>query len=755
MSKLKKILGLAVIFMVIFTFNINVLALTPTYVPSSNPTYKDIGSGLKYANVIAKSSSEKSSTLVAQNINLLLKEGNNKQVKIVPWAGFDGTSSYPYRWTGMNVVDLAKDFEANNPGYKVLAGVNSVFFSMPGATASDSDFVPIDALGIDGNVYKTNTVTKVLGFDRDGNHEAGLSTSQKQLRLTIYDNNSNIIDEIVINKINALPSTNETAVLFDNLTTTVTTSSGAIYQIANPDVIKINGTEYYGLGTISAKPESLTFTNAKKFFSIVTKNAQLISALSVGTKVRVQYHFTNELGEYPHVQGYHGQILKNGEVPSDYSQIGTTSDPSLYSSRHPRTTIGFKEDGSILVATVDGRNEADGKYGMNLQELGYMMKYYGCVDAYNFDGGGSTTMIIRDESVTNKFKIINDISETSPRRVVAGVFFVVNEAGYVDASLKSIYKDSAIIDVNYIPSTGVLKNITAICNNIEYLVTNNQVTIPYTKKVNYVNFKITYTINGTDKVYYEKSPLTFNGLKFAPTISNVTVSDITGSTAKINFNITDNDGALTKTSVYINDYEYVGNSSTVNLYNLKGNTTYKGKVKVEYNNGQETYSFYTEEFSFTTLKRLPNENDVTTSYEQVANKNSMLINVQINDSSSLINKIYVLFNEQKLEVVNNQVILDNITYGKTYRYGIGYDYYDNDQLVYVELDYIERFSLTTDYPSTPTSSVDSSTPSSSDSSTPSVGGGGCTPFKYANQDNSLSLMIVLLIGIGIVKKIIF
>ncbi|KQR71929.1 phosphodiester glycosidase family protein [Pedobacter sp. Leaf176] len=58
--------------------------------------------------------------------------------------------------------------------------------------------------------------------------------------------------------------------------------------------------------------------------------------------------------------------------------------------RHPRTCLGIKPNGRVILLTVDGRNENSA--GMSLFELTKIMRWLGCVDAINFDGGGSTTL---------------------------------------------------------------------------------------------------------------------------------------------------------------------------------------------------------------------------------------------------------------------------------------------------------------------------------------------------------------------------
>lgn len=58
--------------------------------------------------------------------------------------------------------------------------------------------------------------------------------------------------------------------------------------------------------------------------------------------------------------------------------------------RHPRTCLGIKPNGRVILLTVDGRNENSA--GMNLFELTKIMRWLGCSDVINFDGGGSTTL---------------------------------------------------------------------------------------------------------------------------------------------------------------------------------------------------------------------------------------------------------------------------------------------------------------------------------------------------------------------------
>jgi hypothetical protein len=75
---------------------------------------------------------------------------------------------------------------------------------------------------------------------------------------------------------------------------------------------------------------------------------------------------------------------------------------------HPRTALGLDESGRRLVlVVVDGRQPGYSE-GMTTGELAAYMKELGCRDAVNLDGGGSSTMMIANESGTPQ--VMNDPS---------------------------------------------------------------------------------------------------------------------------------------------------------------------------------------------------------------------------------------------------------------------------------------------------------------------------------------------------------
>ena len=70
------------------------------------------------------------------------------------------------------------------------------------------------------------------------------------------------------------------------------------------------------------------------------------------------------------------------------------TDRTFVTNRHPRTAVGIRPDGTILLFTVDGRIKESA--GMSLDELTKTLLWLGCTEAINLDGGGSTTLYVRD-----------------------------------------------------------------------------------------------------------------------------------------------------------------------------------------------------------------------------------------------------------------------------------------------------------------------------------------------------------------------
>ncbi len=78
------------------------------------------------------------------------------------------------------------------------------------------------------------------------------------------------------------------------------------------------------------------------------------------------------------------------------SIIPQRPDKSFVTSRHNRTAIGSRADGSAVILVADGRFKGQAT-GLTLEQLTNIMKWAGCRNAINLDGGGSSTFYLRPQ----------------------------------------------------------------------------------------------------------------------------------------------------------------------------------------------------------------------------------------------------------------------------------------------------------------------------------------------------------------------
>ncbi|HRW94237.1 MAG TPA: phosphodiester glycosidase family protein [Bacteroidales bacterium] len=86
-------------------------------------------------------------------------------------------------------------------------------------------------------------------------------------------------------------------------------------------------------------------------------------------------------------------VLSSGPVLRIQGKDEMLLDNSFNLTRHPRTAIGIRKGGWVVLVVVDGR--AEEAAGMTMEELQHIMRWLKSWDAINLDGGGSSTMCVR------------------------------------------------------------------------------------------------------------------------------------------------------------------------------------------------------------------------------------------------------------------------------------------------------------------------------------------------------------------------
>ncbi len=173
----------------------------------------------------------------------------------------------------------------------------------------------------------------------------------------------------------------------------------------------VNGGEFIDMGSYSytAMPVGGVITQGKAVFEagsgagwnlicmtndnklLLLKGYSVQQALDLG--VRDAVHTKHETGPFLIIDG------APLEVP----------DTEVYGGgKNPRTAIGQRADGAILLCAIDGRQASS--LGATFKEMIDIMQEYGAVNAACLDGGTSTQMVYEGEIVNNPY------SPTGPRR---------------------------------------------------------------------------------------------------------------------------------------------------------------------------------------------------------------------------------------------------------------------------------------------------------------------------------------------------
>ncbi len=146
-----------------------------------------------------------------------------------------------------------------------------------------------------------------------------------------------------------------------------------------------------------------------------------VQNLRPGTRVRLilntsptENEQTNLWKRASSIVGGGPQLIKNGRV--EITNAAEKILPAFVSDGHPRTAIAKLKSGQVLLVTVDGRQPGE-SIGMSLPMLAELLLEFGALEAINLDGGGSTTMVIKN-------KLVNKPSDATGERPVSDAILI-------------------------------------------------------------------------------------------------------------------------------------------------------------------------------------------------------------------------------------------------------------------------------------------------------------------------------------------
>ena len=135
--------------------------------------------------------------------------------------------------------------------------------------------------------------------------------------------------------------------------------------------------------------------------------AYALRKLKVGDAVTLSLALDPEKGQIEQAVSGGPRLVRDGAVSVEH--LLERFAESFAARRHPRSGLGIR-NGTLVLAAVDGRQPGYSE-GMTLHEFARLFVQLNCTDAMNLDGGGSTTMVVRD-------RVVNSPSGGSERALV-------------------------------------------------------------------------------------------------------------------------------------------------------------------------------------------------------------------------------------------------------------------------------------------------------------------------------------------------
>ncbi|WP_309123278.1 phosphodiester glycosidase family protein [Paenibacillus sp.] len=298
------------------------------------------------------------------------------------------------------LTEMADDADA--PGNRVIAGINADFFDISGHATG----VPNGLFVGDGTILNSASAPYAFGLKADGTAVYGSPVLTKTVT----------IDGVTtsLTHINRYRDTNQWVLYTDDYSTsTKTNATGDEVRleilegaVKSGQTMRLRAVEVRtGAGDTPLAPGFVVLSATG-----TARNA--LAGLEVGDEITASFALSGEWNDVTVAVGGQGPLIKDGVVQTNVGPEGV----------HPRTAIGTKADGTVVLFEIDGRAPGFSE-GVETVELAKIMRDIGVVNAVNLDGGGSSTFIARLPGESTR-KMLNRGSDGGERSTGNGLLLV-------------------------------------------------------------------------------------------------------------------------------------------------------------------------------------------------------------------------------------------------------------------------------------------------------------------------------------------
>jgi hypothetical protein len=237
--------------------------------------------------------------------------------------------------------------------------------------------------------------------------------------------------------------------------------------------LKVNSTIKGIVKSVNPKTRNTPIGETEVVLSTVLNSATAskVIGLKVGSEIEIsaQDQGNEGLSDVREALGIYYSIVADGRVDT------TGTNPN------PRTAVGIRPDGSLLLYVLDGRQPAVSN-GLGLIDTAKHLIALDCVSGFNMDGGGSSVLYARLPGVDGKAVIRNSPSQLSQRKVANGLLLVYKDTASSTAEHLHLYPGNALLmagaDIQITPAaSNRLYEKTGIPGSVSYSVTDGLGTI--------------------------------------------------------------------------------------------------------------------------------------------------------------------------------------------------------------------------------------------------------------------------------------
>ena len=286
-------------------------------------------------------------------------------------------------------------------GAVYFAGTNADFFGTSGYIG-----YPLGGCMVENEIAKVPAIDrKIIAFEENKIPSIGI--------MTYNGNVKSGTSTWTLNGVNHLRDVNK-LILYNQLNGTVTRTNDngteVLVQLSTGNTWGVNKPIFAKVIKIVQNKGNMAIPKGYAVLSGDGTAATNLNTLKVNDEVEIRMNLVidGKNASYSQIVG--------GDNRNPMLYDGVVETTQVWDELHPRTAIGYSQDkNTVIFCVVDGRGVSA---GVTTKQLAQLMKSAGAYSAFNLDGGGSSTLYVKE------FGLMNSPSDGSERSVGNAIFAV-------------------------------------------------------------------------------------------------------------------------------------------------------------------------------------------------------------------------------------------------------------------------------------------------------------------------------------------